>query len=156
MKYMFLLLRNIKLKTIFKVYQTNYEAGLRVLRINPDEPSLTELAYFDVFPSRTTADCCFGAWSNYPWLKDGESQQSYIKNMQRCEVLSFIFSDVVAVSSIDYGLFILQLDSAAIEAQKKSDVTLGEQHRYRPALAGSDIMACPPLVERRVCVPEEC
>ena len=58
---------------MFQVYQTNYEAGLRVLRINSQTPSLTELAYFDVFPSRTTADCCFGAWSNYPWLRNGQS-----------------------------------------------------------------------------------
>ena len=69
---------------------------------------------------------------------------------------SHVAADVVVVSSIDYGLFILQLDMAAIEAQKQSDVTLGEEHRYRAALPGSDITACPPLVERRVCVPEEC
>ena len=74
--------------------------------------------------------------------------------MQRCEVFVVYFSDVVAVSSIDYGLYILQLDTEAIEAQRKSEVTLGEQHRFRQALAGSDITACPSLVERRVCVPD--
>ena len=72
------------------------------------------------------------------------------------DILKSYFSDTVAVSSIDYGLFMLEVDMASIEAQKQSDVTMGEQHRYRAALPGSDITACPPLVERRVCVPEEC
>ena len=76
-------------------------------------------------------------------------------NQRRCNVL-FVFTstDVVAVSSIDYGLFLLQLDMAAIEAP--SDVTLGEQHRYRQTVYGQDYSTCPSLVERRTCVPEAC
>ena len=76
-------------------------------------------------------------------------------NQRRCNVI-FVFTstDVVAVSSIDYGLFLLQLAMAAIEAP--SDVTLGEQHRYRQTVYGQDYTTCPQLVERRTCVPEPC
>ena len=58
------------------------------------------------------------------------------------------------MSSIDYGFYLLQLDTAAIDAQ--SDVTLGEQHRYRRAVYSEDYANCPALVERRTCVPDTC
>ena len=55
------------------VYQANYEAGLRILRIHTEENNydLEELAYFDVFPSRTTAEFD-GAWSVYPYFPSGK------------------------------------------------------------------------------------
>ena len=55
-----------------QTYQSNYESGLRILRIEESPASLTEVAYFDVFPSRTEADF-YGTWSNYPWLLNGTS-----------------------------------------------------------------------------------
>ena len=67
-----------------------------------------------------------------------------------------VCTDVVAVSSRESGLFLLQVDVAGIEAQAQSDVTLGEQHRYRRAIYGQDYATCPSLVERRTCVPEPC
>lgn len=52
-------------------YQSNYEAGLRILHVDQDNFDLEEVAYFDVFPSRTTAEFA-GTWSNYPYLPSGE------------------------------------------------------------------------------------
>ena len=55
--------------------QANYESGLRVLRINESAATLTEVAYFDVFPSDTSANF-FGSWSNYPWLPNSTCDAS--------------------------------------------------------------------------------
>ena len=53
------------------VFQSNYEAGLRLLHLDLADGSLTEYGYFDVFPSNTTATFA-GTWSNYPYdLRDG-------------------------------------------------------------------------------------
>lgn len=53
--------------------QANYEAGLRILRIKAenDQYDLQEVAYFDVFPTRTEAEFN-GAWSVYPYYSSGE------------------------------------------------------------------------------------
>ena len=48
------------------VFQSNYEAGLRLLHFDLDSGALTEYGYFDVFPSRTAANF-EGTWSNYPF-----------------------------------------------------------------------------------------
>ena len=64
--------------------------------------------------------------------------------------------DVVAVSSIDYGLYLLQLNRNSMAAQDESPLNLGEQHRYRQTVYGQDYSTCPSLVERRTCVPEAC
>lgn len=74
------------------VYQANYRAGLRILSLaNVANPStLTEVAYFDVYPESNTAGFA-GAWSTYPYFTSG----------------------TVIVNSIQRGLFVLrpQLDS---------------------------------------------
>jgi len=51
------------------LYQANYCAGLRVLRVNADA-TLDEVAYFDTTPE--CDDNLFqGAWSVYPWFPSG-------------------------------------------------------------------------------------
>lgn len=70
------------------VYESNYTAGLRILdttRIADGE--LSEVAWFDVYPEDDTVGFAGGTWSNYPW---------------------FARDDLVAVSSMDRGLFLLQ------------------------------------------------
>jgi len=67
------------------VYESNYCAGLRILRIVNENPqNVVEVAYFDVAPDCTTTEF-LGTWSNYPYFKSG----------------------IVAVNSIERGLFIL-------------------------------------------------
>lgn len=69
-------------------YQSNYTTGLRVLDIRGlGERGPEEVAYFDVYPDNDNASFEGGTWSNYPYFRQ---------------------KDVVAVSSIDRGLFILQ------------------------------------------------
>nr|ADB11403.1 regulatory P domain-containing protein [Spirobranchus lamarcki] len=114
-------------------YQTNYEAGLRILHINGETGELTEVAYFDVFPSRTTAEFA-GSWSNYPWLPN----------------------NVVGVSSIDYGFFLVRVDMAAIEQEMANRTKKGEMHRYLDTVYGKTAGACPTLVERKECEPVQC
>lgn len=68
------------------VYQSNYTSGLRALRIgNLDNLELTPIAYFDSQPT-TDARGYTGTWSNYPFFK----------------------SDIIIVSDIENGLFILK------------------------------------------------
>lgn len=68
------------------LFASNYIAGLRIFDITDvGSGELPEVAYFDVFPDD---DALFeGAWSNYPYFHQKK---------------------VVAVSSIDSGLFILR------------------------------------------------
>lgn len=67
-------------------YQSNYESGLRILNIdNIYSGELKEVAYFDCRPGQDGLRF-FGTWSNYPYFKSG----------------------VVAIQSIERGLFILQ------------------------------------------------
>jgi choice-of-anchor B domain-containing protein len=68
------------------VYQSNYEAGLRILRLdNLSQAAMTEVAYFDVFPDRDTPNFN-GTWNNY----------------------RFPGSGIVVVTSIDEGFFVLK------------------------------------------------
>jgi len=68
------------------IFQSNYNAGLRVLRVDdPATASVSEVAYFDVAPLFTGAGF-HGTWSNFPYFKSGK----------------------VVVSSIERGLFVLQ------------------------------------------------
>ncbi len=65
-------------------YQANYTAGLRILDVsNPEAPE--ETAYFDTFPASDRTSFA-GAWSVYPFFRN----------------------EVVLVSSIGQGLFVLQ------------------------------------------------
>jgi choice-of-anchor B domain-containing protein len=53
------------------VYQSNYSAGLRILDLtNVSNGSLTEVAYFDVYPQSDIKDY-EGTWDNYPYLPSG-------------------------------------------------------------------------------------
>jgi len=69
-------------------YASNYTSGLRVFDTSglPDE-NLSEIAFFDIYPENDNPTFEGGTWSNYPYFRQKR---------------------VVAVSSIDRGLFILQ------------------------------------------------
>ena len=67
-------------------YHSNYTSGLRVYD-NSTPTNLTEAAFFDVYPENDNASFEGGTWSNYPYYRN---------------------KGIVAVSSIDRGLFILQ------------------------------------------------
>jgi len=108
-------------------YQANYESGLRMLRINRATYELSLVAYFDVFPSRTTSDW-YGAWSVYPFFKSG----------------------TVVVSSIDYGLFIVRPNVAAINGLIESGAVYGEQTRTRSVSCNAS-STCPAAYESRMC-----
>ncbi|MCB9134117.1 MAG: choice-of-anchor B family protein [Anaerolineales bacterium] len=67
-------------------YQADYRAGLRILDIsNVAGGSLSEVAYFDIYPSSNSASFN-GAWSTYPYFPSG----------------------VVIISGIEQGLFVVQ------------------------------------------------
>lgn len=67
-------------------YETNWQAGLRVLLINSlPQTNFLEAGYFDIVPGSDSI-AASGSWSNFPWWSDG----------------------VVTVSGTDEGLFILQ------------------------------------------------
>jgi choice-of-anchor B domain-containing protein len=69
-------------------YASNYTSGLRVYDTRDlGGAGLREVAYFDVYPENDNATFEGGTWSNYPYFRQ---------------------KGVVAVSSIDRGLFILQ------------------------------------------------
>ncbi len=69
-------------------YASNYTSGLRVYDTRDlAGRGLHEVAYFDVYPENDDATFEGGTWSNYPYFRQ---------------------KGVVAVSSIDRGLFILQ------------------------------------------------
>jgi choice-of-anchor B domain-containing protein len=69
-------------------YASNYTSGLRVYDTRDlTGAGLREVAYFDVYPENDDATFEGGTWSNYPYFRQ---------------------KGVVAVSSIDRGLFILQ------------------------------------------------
>ncbi len=69
-------------------YASNYTSGLRVYDTRDlAGAGLREVAYFDVYPENDNATFEGGTWSNYPYFRQ---------------------KGVVAVSSIDRGLFILQ------------------------------------------------
>jgi len=112
-------------------FQANYESGLRILHINQTSFTLTNVGYFDVFPSRTAADF-YGTWSIYPYFKSG----------------------TILVSSIDYGLFMVKADWEKIEALVKDGTDYGEQTRTRQPLFASKGATCPPLVETKSCKAE--
>ncbi len=68
------------------VYQSDYEAGLRILRMdNLSQAALTEVAYFDTYPASNQAEFN-GTWNNY----------------------RFPGSGIVIVTGIDEGLFVLE------------------------------------------------
>ena len=67
-------------------FQANYRSGLRILDLNNlDDGTISENAFFDVFPNSDTASFN-GAWSVYPFFDSG----------------------IVIVSGIEQGLFVLR------------------------------------------------
>lgn len=77
------------------VFEANYVSGLRVLDLDDaDRGVLREVAFFDVLPD-LDEPVFNGAWTAYPYLPSG----------------------LIAVSSIDEGLFLLRLDEHAIEEE---------------------------------------
>lgn len=114
--------------------QSNYEAGLRILHVDLSNGELVEVAYFDVFPARTTANFS-GSWSNYPYgLKDG----------------------AVAMTSIDYGFFTVgpQWDKIAAEVAARN--AYAERERTRQILTVTAGSTCPPLRQTQYCDLVEC
>ncbi|CAH1798162.1 unnamed protein product [Owenia fusiformis] len=85
-------------------YQSNYESGLRILRVDQNAYTLTEVGHFDVYPG-AGADF-YGTWSNYPYFASG----------------------VVALTSIEYGLYLVRPNIAAMEMAYESNLT-GTQTR---------------------------
>jgi choice-of-anchor B domain-containing protein len=70
-----------------KVYQANYRAGLNVLQIvDLDQAELNEYGYFDIYPLNDNPNFN-GAWSTFPYFE----------------------SNVIIVSGIEQGLFVLRL-----------------------------------------------
>jgi len=67
-----------------KLYQANYQSGLRVFDLDQSALAPPEVAFFDPHPGNDTADFG-GSWSNYPYLPSG----------------------VVLLSDRELGLFIL-------------------------------------------------
>ncbi|MEZ4414322.1 MAG: choice-of-anchor B family protein [Gemmatimonadota bacterium] len=68
-----------------RMYQSNYQSGLRVLDIS-DVENPVEIGYFDTVPYGTNDPGFGGSWSNYPYFKNG----------------------VVAVTSGSEGLFLVR------------------------------------------------
>lgn len=75
------------------LYQSNYAAGLRILRAPEDltqsVDGLDEVAFFDVYPEHNDGKFV-GTWSNYPFFSSG----------------------TIIVSSIERGLFVLRADTS--------------------------------------------
>jgi choice-of-anchor B domain-containing protein len=104
-----------------KVYKANYQSGLNVLRIvDLDQAELEEFGYFDIFPSSNNPNFN-GAWSNYPFFE----------------------SDVIIVSGIEQGLFVLKLaDSGgdptptptATNTPTATPVASSNYHNYLPVI----------------------
>ena len=69
-------------------YASNYEAGLRLYDASDPAAGLEEVGFFDMYPEGDAATFDGGTWSNYAY---------------------FAQSDIVAVSSVDRGLFILRV-----------------------------------------------
>jgi choice-of-anchor B domain-containing protein len=67
-------------------FASNYTSGLRVYETR-NVPELSESAFFDVYPENDNASFEGGTWSNYPYFHQKK---------------------IVAVSSIDRGLFVLR------------------------------------------------
>jgi len=109
-------------------FQSNYESGLRILHIDRAGYAMSNVGYFDVFPSRTTAQF-YGTWSNY----------------------AFFRSETVLVSSMDYGLFVVKPDWEKINSLVRSQKDYAEQTRTRELLLSPNGATCPALVETKSC-----
>jgi len=111
------------------VFQSNYESGLRILHIDRPSYTMSNVGYFDVFPSQTTAANFAGTWSTFPYLK----------------------SDTVLVSSMEYRLFVVKPDWQKINSLVRNQTDYAEQTRTREVLFSSRGATCPALVETKSC-----
>ena len=83
------------------LYQSNYSSGLRIYNI-ADVETPVEVGYFDTRP--TDASIAFtGSWSNYPYFESG----------------------IVAVSSIDEGLFLVRPTGVAVDTASERPGDIG-------------------------------
>jgi len=86
------------------VYQANYTTGLRVLDLKAiKEGELTEVAFFDTYPENNET-VTTSAWTAFPFYKSG----------------------VVAISTLDRGLFVVKpkLAPDVILAERQAEVSL--------------------------------
>ncbi|MXW64399.1 MAG: choice-of-anchor B family protein [Bacteroidetes bacterium SB0662_bin_6] len=85
-----------------KLYEANYQAGLRVMDISYDgalsPDDIREVAYFDVYP-QSDLPGFIGSWSSYPFFKSG----------------------IIVVSSMDDGLFVLAPPSLSVGVSAESE-----------------------------------
>jgi choice-of-anchor B domain-containing protein len=97
------------------VYQSNYEAGLRILRMDIlSAAELTEVAYFDMFPASDNA-AFNGNWNNYRFPGSGN----------------------VIATSIGEGFFVLQPHLCVAPAAPSLDAMPNGDHRIDLAWAGA-------------------
>jgi choice-of-anchor B domain-containing protein len=109
------------------VYESNYEAGLRILRLgNLSQAELTEVAYFDTYPAGNAASFN-GTWNNY----------------------RFPASGVTIVTGIDEGLFVLQPNLCTPPAAPSGlGATANGDQRIDLAWTGSGAVGASYRVER--------
>jgi len=94
------------------VFESNYRAGLQVLRIdnlNLSPPKLTQVGHFDIYTSNNNAGYN-GSWSNYPYLPSG----------------------TVLVSGIEQGLYILRSTNNFVTTARPLQLPLLPLHRLPP------------------------
>ncbi|MGN6518217.1 MAG: choice-of-anchor B family protein [Dokdonella sp.] len=97
------------------VYQSNYEAGVRILRMdNLSAAQLTEVAYFDTYPASDHAQFN-GSWNNYRFPGSGH----------------------VIATGIDEGFFVLEPHLCTAPATPTLAATPNGDHRIDLAWSGS-------------------
>jgi len=97
------------------VYQSNYEAGLRILHMdNLSAAQMSEVAFFDTYPASDTANFN-GSWNNYRFPGSGN----------------------VIVTGIDEGFFVLQPHLCTAPATPALTATPNGDHRVDLAWSGS-------------------
>lgn len=97
------------------VYQSNYEAGVRILRMdNLSAAQLTEVAYFDTYPASDHAQFN-GSWNNYRFPGSGH----------------------VIATGIDEGFFVLEPHLCTAPATPVLAATPNGDHRIDLAWSGS-------------------
>merc|ERR1712224_322951 len=76
----------VKYRDTDLIYQANYRAGLQILQVvDYEKADFVEVGYFDTYPANDRKKFT-GAWSVYPFFQSG----------------------LVAISSIDEGLFLVK------------------------------------------------
>ena len=136
---------------------------MRVLWIDQANYDLVEVAYFDVYPDRTTANFG-GSWSNYPYYNSGECQPQALRThvrvltqrlCRRADVnantrLVLCVTGAVAVTSIEYGLFMLRVNLPSDTPTRAT--SHGQQYRHRDVMTSRNSYdKCPSLEEYCSC-----